>query len=154
MSAQPWLEPGDELLLDGVDYRVVKRFVVRADRSTFQHLTLQPQLGGEGRELLQLREAVMEAQAISPDLLDGRKVQIDQKLFDLKWEGTARTERNAPGAKPKFANGRCAWYEAPDKAVAVLIVDRYESSAIMGEPLASGRIDLRFTEGLRASRRG
>ena len=150
MSDRPWLETDDELLLDGVDYRVAGRLMGRTDRLAFQWLTLQPQLGGEQRELLQTDDAMMEAEALSPDLLDGRKVEINTRCFLLRWEGAVRTERSLPGAQPRFGSGRCAWYETEeDGAVAILIVDRHERSAILGVPMAPARIDLRFTKGLR-----
>lgn len=152
MSARPWLELGDELLIDGVDFRVIARLLVRSDRMRLQHLALQPQLGGENRNLLQLEETIMEAHPVEPELLEGPEAQVSGETFKLGWEAAARTERSTLGTTPKFGNGRCAWYHAEDGAVALLVVERYESSAIVGRPLAAARIDLRFTEGLRKRR--
>ncbi len=149
MSAHVWLEPDDELLLDGADYRVVERLLGRTDRVTFQRLTLRRQLGGEERALLQSADVIQEARPLPPELLDGREVEVGGRLFHLRWESTVRTERVTTGSTAKFGRGRCAWYTAEDGATAVLIVERYERTAILGVPLEPDRIDMRFTEGLR-----
>ncbi len=154
MSGRLWLEPGDELLLDGVDYRVIERLMARTPRLSVQRLSLRPQLGGEDRALLQFEETLMEAEALPPDLLEGEQVQFGERTFHLRWEDQAHVERDRYGAAAKFGRGRFRWYTATDVAVAALISNADMQSAILGTPLASGRIDLRFTEGLRRTSRG
>jgi hypothetical protein len=144
-----WLEPDDELLLDGADYRVVGRLMGRTDRLSFQRLTVRRELGNDERALLQSASVIQEAQPLPPELLDGREVKVGGRLFHLRWEGTVRTERATIGSTAKFGRGRCAWYAAEDGATAVLIVERYERQAILGVPLDPDRIDMRFTEALR-----
>jgi hypothetical protein len=153
VADQTWLELEDELLLDDVDYRVARVLLARTDRLTFQRLTVVPQLGGERRVLLQTEDAVMHAHEIDPQALSGEEVALQQRAFKLRWDGAVRTERSAAGSGAKFGAGRCAWYAAEDGAVAVLIVERYERDAFIGEPLDPSRIDLRFTPGLREGQR-
>jgi hypothetical protein len=152
VTDQPWLQPDDELLLDGVDYRVRSVLVVRADRTTFQHLTAAPQLGGERRILVQLEHDLLEATGLDPELLAGERVTVDGREFALRWDSDVRIERREVGAPPQFGRGRCAWYAAEDDAVAVLIVERYDRAAFIAEPLAPSRVDLLFTVGLRDAR--
>jgi hypothetical protein len=122
-----WLKIGDEIVLDGADHRVVEVLVCRADRESFQRVTVTP-------------------------LLSGERIEIGGRSFTLRWEGQARIERHAEGSAVSFGRGRCAWYVADDGAVATLIVQRYEQHAVLGVPLTPARIDLRFTEGLRRGR--
>ncbi len=152
MTEQPWLQPDDELLLDGTDYRVTDALVGRADRLTFQRLTVAPQLGGPEMMLVQNEEGLMEARALEPELLAGGQVAIEGRDFELRWDSELRTERRSIDSSPKFGQGRCAWYTAGDGATAVLIVERYERTAFAAEPLAPSRVDLRFTVGLREAR--
>jgi len=149
VADQPWLQTDDQLLLDDTDYRVVAVLSGHADRMAFQRLSLVGQLRGEQRSLLQTKDAIMEARAIEPEALSGERVELDGKAFSLRWDSDVRTERAAIDASTDFGRGRCAWYEADDGTVAVLIVERYEKNALMGEPLDASRIDLRFTVGLR-----
>ena len=152
MADQSWLEVEDQFVLDGADYRVAGRLLARADRATFQCLTVIPQLGGEPRMLLQLEEGVLEAREIEPEALAGPRVELDGRTFALRWDSEVRTERKAAGGPTRFGRGRCAWYAAEDGSVAVLVVERYDRDACVGAPLAPSRIDLRFTQGLRKGR--
>lgn len=144
-----WLKIGDEIVLDGADHRVVEVLVCRADRESFQRVTVTPQLGGEARMLLQREGPMLEATALDPAVLSGERIEIGGRSFTLRWEGQARIERHAEGSAVSFGRGRCAWYVADDGAVATLIVQRYEQYSVLGVPLTPARIDLRFTEGLR-----
>ncbi|MGD9495976.1 MAG: hypothetical protein AB7Y46_06680 [Armatimonadota bacterium] len=154
MPLGPWLELDDQLLLDGEDCRVTARLVGRADRLTFQRLTVRPQLGGEAQTLLQLEDAVLQAQAIAPEELAGETALLEGRVFALRWEGDVRIERGAVDARTTFWRGRCRWFEAADGSVAVLIDERHDRDALLGVPMAPGRIDLSFTEGLRRGGRG
>lgn len=149
MAKQPWLQLDDELLLDGVDYRVIAVLEGQTDRVSFQVLTLAPQLGGERRPLMQLENEMREARELRPEVLSGEEVELEGRTFHLRWDSDLRTERSVAGKPPQFGRGRCAWYESDDGAVAVLVVERYERDAFMGTQMASSRVDLRFTEGLR-----
>ena len=71
MAGHPWLKPGDQILLDGADFRVVEVLVGRADRLSFRCLTTAPQLGGEQRLLLQREDALLEARPLDPEKLVG-----------------------------------------------------------------------------------
>ncbi|GEM_PF-6333441 len=149
MAGQPWLKVGDQILLDGGDFRVVELLVGRADRLSFRRITASPQLGGEQRMLLQLEEALLEARPLDPGKLAGERVELDAKAFELRWDSELLTERSAQDKPVKFGRGRCAWYEADDGAVALLVVERYDRDAFVAVPLAASRVDLRFTGGLR-----
>jgi len=149
MSDQPWLQPGDQLVLDGSDFRVVDVLLGRTERLTFQRVTATPQLGGQQRMLLQLEDGLLEAHTLAPETLSGEHVKIDDRPFVLRWDSEVRTERKAAERAVKFGRGRCAWYVADDGSVAVLVVERHDRDAFVGAPIAPSRIDLRFTEGLR-----
>ncbi len=153
MADQPWLQLDDQLLLDDVDYRVVAALAGRTDRLAFQLLTLVGQLRGERRLLLQTEDAFLRARTIEPAALSGEQAQLDGRTLALRWDSDVRTERTDADASTQFGRGRCAWYEADEGAVAVLIVERDERVAFAGEPLEPSRIDLRFTRSLRETRR-
>lgn len=152
MADQLWLKVDDELLLDDVDYRVVETLAGRTDRLSFQRVSIVSQLRGEERLLLQTEDEIMNASDLAPEVLSGESVELAGRAFVLRWDSEVRTERARLGGSPKFGRGRCAWYAAEDGAVAVLIVERYERVAVVAEPLAPSRIDLRFTLGLRQGR--
>ena len=149
MSLMPWLELEDQLLLDGEDFRVIASLQGRTDRLTFQCLLAEPLLGGEGRRLLQLEDALMEAVPIPPERLNEETTRLDERTFTLRWDDELRIERAAVGSRTRFGRGRCRWFEADDGSVAVLIEDRDGREALVGVPLARGRYDLSYTEGLR-----
>lgn len=149
MPHMPWLELEDRFLLDGDDFRVITSLMGRTDRLTFQLLLVEPLLGGKGRRLLQLEEGLMEATPISADYLKGEKVRIGDRNFVLDWDDELRIERAAVGSRTRFGRGRCRWFEADDGSVAVLIEDRDGYEALVGVPLARGRYNLSYTEGLR-----
>jgi len=149
MPEHPWLLPGDQLVIDGADFRVAAVMLGRADRLTFQRVTATPQLGGEQRILLQLEDGLLEARELAPETLSGEDAQLDGHTFALHWDSTVRTERMAEGKSVTFGRGQCAWYVADDGSVALRLVERHDSEALVGAPLAPARIDLRFTEGLR-----
>jgi len=149
VAPMPWLEPGDRFVLDGDDCRVVAVLIGRTDRLTFQRVTAEPELGGEDRALLQLEDAVLQAREVAPAELEGESALIGDRRFALRWEGEVRTERAALEARTSFRRGRCRWFEAEDGSVAGLIDERHDRDALLGVPLAPGRIDLSFTEGLR-----
>ena len=149
MAREPWLQLDDELLLDGMDYRVMAALAGQTDRVSFQVLTLVPQLGGEQRLLMQLEDELREARALHPEVLVGERVAHEGHSFNLRWDSDLRTERSVPGKSTQFGRGRCAWYEADDGTVAVLIVERYDRNAFISAPMETSRVDLRFTVGLR-----
>ena len=149
MAGHPWLKPGDQILLDGADFRVVEVLVGRADRLSFRCLTTAPQLGGEQRLLLQLEDALLEARPLDPEKLVGERVELDGNAFELRWDSELLTERSSQEKPARFGRGRCAWYTADDGSVALLIVERYDRDAFLAVPLAAARVDLRFTGGLR-----
>jgi len=149
MPEHPWLQPGDQLVIDGADFGVAAVLLGRADRLTFQRVTATPQLGGEQWLLLQLEDGLLEVHELAPEALEGEAVEFDGRTFALRWDSEVRTERMAEGKAVKFGRGRCAWYVADDGAVALLLVERHDRDALVGAPLAPSRIDLRFTEGLR-----
>ena len=152
MADAPWLQPGDQILIDGADFRVVELLVARTDRMTFQCAIAAPQLGGEQRTLLQLEGGLLEAHPLDPEMLSGEQVKLEDRSFALRWDSEVRTERMAEGKSVKFGRGQCAWYVADDGSVALLVVERHDRDACVGSPLAPSRIDLRFTEGLRKGR--
>jgi hypothetical protein len=152
VAQQPWLQLDDELLVDGVDYRVVGVLGGQADRVSFQLLTLTPELGGERRLAMQAEGELREARELQPELLAGEEVEADGRSLHLRWDSDLRTERSVPDKSTQFGRGRCAWYEADDGTVAVLIVERYDRVAFMAAPTDPSRVDLRFTVGLREGR--
>jgi len=149
VATMPWLELEDQFLLDGEDYCVTAVLIGRADRLSFQRVTAEPALGGEPCGLLQLEDGMLEARELSPEELDTDSALVGDRLFALRWEGEVRIERAALEARTTFRRGRCRWFEADDGSVAVLIDERHDRNALLGVPLAPGRIDLSFTEGLR-----
>lgn len=152
MTSAPWLALGDQFLLDGEDWRVRAVTVVRADRMSFRVVQAEPVLGGEGRWLLQTEEAIYEVAPIRPDDLGDRVGYLDSHMVRLSWRGEVATERAREGGRRRFSRGKCAWYTDNDGTVAVRITERGADEAVMGVPLAPGRIDLSFTEGLRGGR--
>jgi len=144
-----WLEPGDQFLLDGEDHRVAAVLIGRADRLTFQRVVARPALGGAEVTLLQLQDGMLTAERLAPEELAGESATLGERVFALRWEGEVRIERAAPDARTTFRRGRCRWFEAEDGSIAVLIDERRDRDAMLGLPLAPGRIDLSFTEGLR-----
>ena len=149
MATMPWLELEDQFLLDGEDYCVTALLIGRADRLSFQRVSAEPALGGEPCELLQLEDGMLEARELSPEELDADSALVGDRRFALRWEGEVRIERAALEARTTFWRGRCRWFEAEDGSVAALIDERHDRNALLGVPLAPGRIDLSFTEGLR-----
>jgi len=145
VSAQPWLEPGDRFLLDERDHIVVEALIVRANRGSLRVLTTAPELGGERRMLLQTEDDLLEAAPVDAEAFDETEGALDGRSFTLQWQDDARIERAAVDARTRFGRGECRWYAAEDDAVAVVIEDRQQREAVVGEPLAAARIDLRFT---------
>jgi len=145
----PRLQLGDQFLFDGEDHRVVAVTIGRADRLSFRRVVAEPTLGGGEVTLLQLADAILEAQPVAPEELADESATLGERVFALRWEGDVRIERAALDTRIGFGRGRCRWFEAADGAVAVLIDERHDRDALLGVPLAPGRIDLSFTEGLR-----
>lgn len=148
----PWLALGDQFLLDGADWRVTAATVARADRMTFRLLAIEPALGGEGRTLLQTEDAFYEVGPIRADDLGEQVGYLNGTMVRLSWRGDVATERASAGGRRRFGRGECAWYTDADGTVAVRLTERDADDAVMGAPLAPGRIDLSFTEGLRGGR--
>ncbi len=154
MPAMLWLELDDQFLLDGEDYRVIALLIGRTDRLSFRLLTVEPMLGGDPRELLQLDDAMLEAEAIPADALGEDVGYLGGRLLRTKWSDEVGTERAARDGRRRFGRGECSWYTDDDGAVAVLIEEPDSRHAVLGAPLAPSRINLSYTVGLRRGGRG
>jgi len=152
MPPVPWLALGDQFLLDGVDWHVSAVTVARADRMSFRVLGVEPALGGGALLLLQTEDALYEVAPIRGNDLGEEVGYVDSRMVRLSWRGEVATERVSDGGRRRFGRGQCAWYTDENGTVAVRITERDADEAVMGAPLAPGRIDLSFTEGLRGGR--
>lgn len=148
----PWLAVGDQFLLDGADWRVTAATIARADRMNFRLLQIEPALGGEERRLLQTEDAIYEVAPMRADDLGAQGSYLEGRAVHLSRRGDVATERASAGGRRRFSRGRYAWYADESGAVAVRITERDTDEAVIGAPLAPGRIDLSFTEGLRGGR--
>lgn len=148
----PWLALGDQFLFDGADWRVTAVTVARADRLSFRLLGIEPALGGEARMLLQTEDALYEVAPVRAADLGEQVGYLNGTMVRLRWRGDCATERASAGGRRRFGRGTCAWYADDSGHVAVRLTERDADEAVMGAPLAPGRIDLSFTEGLRGGR--
>ena len=146
MSPAPWLEVGDQFILDDADYLVSRVLIARTDRLSFQLVDVRPSLGGETRQLLLIERRVYAVEPIDFEALQGEEVSVGGRTLRLRWESELRTELADMRGTYGFALGRCAYYEGKDGSIGVRVEEAVDSwYAIVGAPLDPSRIDLRFT---------
>lgn len=141
----PWLEVGDQFILDDADYVVSRILIGRTDRLTFQLIDVRPSLGGEPRRLLRVERRFFAIEQVPLEDLGSEEVSIGDHTLRLRWEADVRTEVTDAEGEHQFGLGRCAYYEGEDGCVAVRVAEDDEGYAVVGTPLGPSRIDLRFT---------
>jgi len=152
MSAMPWLQPGDQLILDGADYTVSEIVIGRTDRLSFQLVEVRPSLGGESRRLLQLERRAFAVEPAGLDEMRGEEVSLAGRTLRRRWEDQVRTEVADAQGYRRFGLGRCAYYEGDDDSVGLRIEEGDQAYALVGTLLDGSRLDLRFTESARKRR--
>ncbi len=145
MGSAPWLEVGDQFILDDADYVVSQVIIGRTDRLTFQLVDVRPSLGGESQRLLQVERRFFAVEQVPLEGLRGEEVAIGEHTLHLRWEADVRTEVTDAEREHQFGLGRCAYYESDDASVALRVEEAHDAYAVVGMPLDASRIDLRFT---------